>query len=164
MNPFIGSVTPITTLVSRSLNTMMFADGAYEGRSRSEKEVMQGHRRRRATQRSPATPISPKGGGGTPPISLSRTRRRRACHKRHRIYGTRHLVKAVRRQPPVAGSFPSPLTQPGPHRHYQKAPHHELCPGHFKEKKPACLESKSPSPKPSGIEQEGNIAQNKDCQ
>ena len=25
---------------------------------------MQGHRRRRATQRSPATPISPKGGGG----------------------------------------------------------------------------------------------------
>jgi len=25
---------------------------------------MQGHRRRRATQRPPATPISPKGGGG----------------------------------------------------------------------------------------------------
>ena len=32
---------------------------------------MQGHRRRRATQRSPATPISPKGGGGTASISLS---------------------------------------------------------------------------------------------
>ncbi len=32
---------------------------------------MQGHRRRRATQRSPATPISPKGGGGTTSISLS---------------------------------------------------------------------------------------------
>ncbi len=32
---------------------------------------MQGHRRRRATQRSPATPISPKGGGGTRSISLS---------------------------------------------------------------------------------------------
>ena len=31
---------------------------------------MQGHRRR-ATQRSPATPISPKGGGGTASISLS---------------------------------------------------------------------------------------------
>ncbi len=31
---------------------------------------MQGHRRRRATQRSPATPISPKGGGGTASISL----------------------------------------------------------------------------------------------
>ena len=32
---------------------------------------MQGHRRRRGTQRSPATPISPKGGGGTASISLS---------------------------------------------------------------------------------------------
>ncbi len=32
---------------------------------------MQGHRRRRATQRTPATPISPKGGGGTASISLS---------------------------------------------------------------------------------------------
>ncbi len=33
--------------------------------------MMQGHWRRRATQRSPATPISPKGGGGTASISLS---------------------------------------------------------------------------------------------
>ena len=32
---------------------------------------MQGHRRRRATQRSPATPISPTGGGGAASISLS---------------------------------------------------------------------------------------------
>ncbi len=32
---------------------------------------MQGHRRRRVTQRSSATPISPKGGGGTASISLS---------------------------------------------------------------------------------------------
>ena len=32
---------------------------------------MQGYRRRRATQRSPATPISPKGGGGTASIFLS---------------------------------------------------------------------------------------------
>ncbi len=32
---------------------------------------MQGHRRRRGTQRSPATPISPNGGGGTASISLS---------------------------------------------------------------------------------------------
>ncbi len=32
---------------------------------------MQGHWRRRATQSSPATPISPKGGGGTTSISLS---------------------------------------------------------------------------------------------
>jgi hypothetical protein len=39
--------------------------------SRSEEKAMQGHRRRRATQRSPATPISPKGGGGTASISLS---------------------------------------------------------------------------------------------
>ncbi len=58
-------------LVSPSINTMMFADGACEGRSRSEEEVMQGHRRRRATQRSPASSISPKGGGGTVSISLS---------------------------------------------------------------------------------------------
>ena len=29
------------------------------------------HRRRRGTQRSPATPISPKGGSGTAPVSLS---------------------------------------------------------------------------------------------
>jgi len=53
------------------MNNLMFADGPWEGRSRSEEEVMQGHRRRRATQRSPATPISPKGGGGTASISLS---------------------------------------------------------------------------------------------
>ena len=32
---------------------------------------MQGHRRRRATQKLPATPISPEGGGGTASISLS---------------------------------------------------------------------------------------------
>jgi len=32
---------------------------------------MQGHRRRRGTQRPPATPISPKGGAGTASISLS---------------------------------------------------------------------------------------------
>jgi len=50
---------------------MTFADGACEGRSRSEEEVMQGHRRRRATQRSSGTRISPKGGGGTASISLS---------------------------------------------------------------------------------------------
>ncbi len=53
------------------MNTMTFADGACEGRSRSEEQVMQGHRRRRATQRLSATPISPKGGGGTASISLS---------------------------------------------------------------------------------------------
>jgi hypothetical protein len=50
---------------------MTFADGACEGRSRSKEKAMQGHRRRRATQRSPTTPISPKGGGGTASISLS---------------------------------------------------------------------------------------------
>ncbi len=32
---------------------------------------MQGHRRRQATQKSPATPISPKGGSGTASFSLS---------------------------------------------------------------------------------------------
>jgi len=50
---------------------MTFADGACEARSRSKEKVMQGHRRRRATQRSPATSISPKGGGGTASIPLS---------------------------------------------------------------------------------------------
>jgi hypothetical protein len=45
--------------------------GPCEVRSRSKEKAMQGHRRRRATQRSPATPISPKGGGGTTSISLS---------------------------------------------------------------------------------------------
>jgi len=48
-----------------------FADGSCEARSRSKEKAMQGHRRRRATQRSPATPISPEGGGGTASISLS---------------------------------------------------------------------------------------------
>jgi hypothetical protein len=32
---------------------------------------MSGHHRRGATPRSPTTPVSPEGGGGTPPISLS---------------------------------------------------------------------------------------------
>jgi len=32
---------------------------------------MSGYLRRRGTQRSPTTPISPKGGGGTAPIFLS---------------------------------------------------------------------------------------------
>ena len=32
---------------------------------------MSGHHRQRTTQRSPTTPISPKGGSGTAPISLS---------------------------------------------------------------------------------------------
>ncbi len=50
---------------------MTFADGACEVRSRSEEEVMQGHRRRRGTQILPATPLSPKGGGGTASIALS---------------------------------------------------------------------------------------------
>ena len=58
-------------LVSSLRNSMTFADGACGGRSRSEEEAMQGHRRRRETQRSPATSISPKGGGGTTSILLS---------------------------------------------------------------------------------------------
>ncbi len=57
--------------MSRSINRMTFADGACEGRSRSEGEAMQGHEQRRETQRSPATSISPKGGGGTASIPLS---------------------------------------------------------------------------------------------
>ena len=95
----------LSIIVSRPRNTLTVADGACEVRSRSEEKAMQGHRRRRATQRSPATPISPKGGGGTASISLSlllhdahrhrvvvasRTRRRRDRHKGHGIPGTRH--------------------------------------------------------------------------
>ncbi len=57
--------------VSRFIDMATFADGACEARSRSKEKAMQGHRRRRATQRSPVTPISPKGGGGTASISLS---------------------------------------------------------------------------------------------
>ena len=77
---------------------------------------MSGHQRRRATERSSTTPISPKGGGGTAPIPLSlllpdaqghlvvvasRTRRRRARHKRHRIYGTRHLARIMHQLSPA---------------------------------------------------------------
>jgi hypothetical protein len=57
--------------VPRFIDMVMFADGACEARSRSEEKAIQGHRRRRVTRRSPATPISPKGGGGTASISLS---------------------------------------------------------------------------------------------
>ncbi len=44
-------------LVSRSINAMTFTDGACEARSRREEKVMQGHRRRRETQRSSAISI-----------------------------------------------------------------------------------------------------------
>ena len=40
----------------RFIKTMTFAEGACEVRSRSKEEAMQGHRRRRGTQRSPTTP------------------------------------------------------------------------------------------------------------
>ena len=51
-------------------NKWTIAGGACEARSRSEEEAMPGHRRRRATQRWPATPTRPKGCGGTAGISL----------------------------------------------------------------------------------------------
>ncbi len=41
------------------------ADGACVGRARSEEEAMQGHRRRLALKRCTASPIRPKGYGGT---------------------------------------------------------------------------------------------------
>jgi len=63
-------LTPTGTF-SVSLHGYGNVRGACEARSRSKEKAMQGHRRRRATQRSPATPISPKGGGGTASISLS---------------------------------------------------------------------------------------------
>ena len=61
----------VLDLVPGFINTMTFAEGAGEARSRSEEEAMQGHRRRREIQRSSATSISPKGGGGTASISWS---------------------------------------------------------------------------------------------
>ena len=87
-------------LVLPFINTVTFADGACEARSRREEESMQGHRRRRETKRSPATPIRPKGWGGTGPSSCCfsspmslhrlvvapRSGLRRAPNKRHRIY------------------------------------------------------------------------------
>ena len=60
-----------STFSASFIDMVTFADGACEARSRSKEKAMQGHRRRRATQRSPATPFSPKGGGGTASISLS---------------------------------------------------------------------------------------------
>jgi len=45
------------------------ADGAREARSRREEESMPEHRRRRATKRSAAIPIGPKGFGGMAPSS-----------------------------------------------------------------------------------------------
>ena len=73
---------------------MTFADGSCGARSWNEEEAMQGHRRRRETQGSAATPISPKGGGGTASIPLSLllhdAHRHRARHKCHAIPGTRH--------------------------------------------------------------------------
>ena len=66
---------------------------------------MQGHRRRRETKRSPASPIRPEGGGGTgpsfcfpSPMSLHRlvvalrSGLRRAPNKRHHIYEKEYLV------------------------------------------------------------------------
>ncbi len=58
-------------LVSPFIDSMTFADGSFETRSRSEEKAMQGHR----------------------VVVASRTRRRRARHKHHRIYEGRHLVK-----------------------------------------------------------------------
>ena len=65
-----------------------------------EEEAMQGHRRRRETKKSPATPIHPKGWGGTGPslccysspmslhrlVVVPRSGLRRAPNKRYRIY------------------------------------------------------------------------------
>ena len=57
-------------LVLPSINTVTFAEGAWEVRSRSEEEAMQRHRRRGATKRSPATPLRPEGCDGTPLSSV----------------------------------------------------------------------------------------------
>ena len=94
----------MSPLVLPFLNTVTFADGAFEARSRREEEAMQGHRRRE-TKRSPATLIRPKGWGGTGPSSCCfsspmslhrlvvapRSGFRRAPNKRHRIYESEYL-------------------------------------------------------------------------
>ncbi len=97
------------SLVLPFINTVTFADGACEARSRREEESMQGHRRRRKTKRSPATPIRPKGWGGTGPsfccfsspmslhrlVVAPRLRLRRAPNKRYRIYESEYLVRSI---------------------------------------------------------------------
>ncbi len=88
----------------RLIDMTTFADGSCEAKSRNEEEAMQGHRRRQDPKIA-RNPFSPKGGGGAASISLSLllrdahrhrvvvaspARRRRARHKRCRIYETRH--------------------------------------------------------------------------
>ncbi|MFB3061493.1 MAG: hypothetical protein ACE10C_09015, partial [Candidatus Binatia bacterium] len=51
-------------LVSRPMNTMSFANGTWEGRSRSEEEVMKEHRRPRETKKRGG----PKKSGGQAPV------------------------------------------------------------------------------------------------
>ena len=72
---------------------------------------MQGHRRRRETKRSTATPVLPKGWGGTGPsfccfsspmslhrlVVAPRSGLRRAPHKRRRIYESEYLVRLLLR-------------------------------------------------------------------
>jgi len=103
-------------LVLPFINTVTFADGACEARSRREEESMQGHRRRRETKRSPATPIRPKGWDGTGPSSCGfsspmslhrlvvapRSGLRRAPNKRHRIYESEYLAPS----PESSGTVP----------------------------------------------------------
>ena len=96
--------------MSRPRNTITFADGACEGRSRSEEEVMQGHRRRRATQRSPATPINPKGDGGTAWYSWDETLAR-TIHKFStavaKSSGVLHRLRCATRKrvPPASSTY-----------------------------------------------------------
>ncbi len=92
-------------LVLPSINTMTYEDGVCEVRSRREEEAVQWHRRRRTTKRSPATPIRPKGWGGTGPslccssspmsghrlVVAPRSGLRRAPNIRRRTYGREYL-------------------------------------------------------------------------
>ena len=105
-------------LVSHSINTITFADGSCEVRSRSEEEAMSGHQRRRATPKIIHNPHQPEGWWrrrflccSSSPMhrdisssSRPRTRRRRARHKRHRIDGTRHLVHVAHTRSTAASS------------------------------------------------------------
>ena len=96
----------------RPINTMMYADGACEARSRQEEEGDAWPSSTTTNEEIVHNPHLPSGWRRDGPMALSlllsirkcmassslrvkdasRTRRRRARHIHHRIYGTEHLV------------------------------------------------------------------------
>ena len=96
-------------LVLPSINTVTFAEGAWEVRSRSDDEAMQRHRRRGARRDRPQPPSAQRVETGHPcllcgsssPMSPHRLvvapgiQGRRVRNKQHRIYGSEHLATGI---------------------------------------------------------------------